>query len=95
MSKIGEPWCCSMCREPEYKVYSAPVNKISFSQFDEELSFFKEEEDEEMEAVADTFRGVENVNGMFNWEGSDFQLAQKHQQRKCRHFKPLEVFSFL
>lgn len=85
MSKNGEPWCCSMCREPEYIV----------SQFDEELSFFKEEEDEEMEAVADTFRGVENVNGMFNWEGSDFQLAKKPQQRKWRHFKPVEVFSLL
>lgn len=43
----------------------------------------------EMEPVADTFRGVENLNGFFNWEGPDGSPSKKQPQNESRF---VEVF---
>jgi hypothetical protein len=86
--KLGLQWCCSMCRKPEVKVgvaAAAPVSDVSL--FVEELNL--PQEAEEMGAVANTFRGVENLNGASNWEGLYFQKAQ--QQRSWKRVKPIEV----
>jgi hypothetical protein len=77
-----------MCRKPEVKVgvaAAAPVSDVSL--FVEELNL--PQEAEEMGAVANTFRGVENLNGASNWEGLYFQKAQ--QQRSWKRVKPIEV----
>lgn len=39
----------------------------------------------EMEPVADTFRGVENLDGVFNWEGPDGSSDKKLPQNEWRH----------
>lgn len=72
-------WCCSGFREPESKVYADPdaPSATDVRQFVEESSLHVEVGDE-MEPVADTFRGVENLNGVFNWE---VQLHGNSKQR--------------
>lgn len=48
----------------------------------------------EMDPVADTFRGVENLNGVFNWEGPDgTSETSKQPQNEWRHLKHDEVNS--
>jgi hypothetical protein len=46
----------------------------------------------EMDPVADTFRGVENLDGVFNWEGLDGSAEKKQPQNEWRHLKNGEVF---
>lgn len=70
------------------RVYSTPDDATDVSEFIQDLNL--PEQDEEMEAIADTFWGVENLNGVFNWEGSDCQKSMRHHQKQCRHFKSLE-----
>jgi len=69
---MGTKWCCSGFREPESKVYADPDGSslTDVSQFVEESNMQLEVGDE-MEPVADTFCGVENLNGVYNWEGPD------------------------
>ena len=61
-----------------------------------DVSLFVEEinlpqEAEEMGAVANTFRGVENLDGTFNWEGLYFQSVKSQQQRNWKRVKPVQV----
>lgn len=86
---MGTKWCCSGFREPESKVYADPDGGSSLtdvSQFVEESNLQLEVGDE-MEPVADTFRGVENLNGVFNWEGPD---GSKELQSEWRQLKRVE-----
>lgn len=69
---------------------AAPESRVSdVSLFVEELNL--DQEAEEMGAVANTFRGVENLDGAFNWEGLYFQSAKSQQQKNWKRVKPIEV----
>lgn len=87
---MGTKWCCSRFREPENRVHAWDYDENTMSdvrEFVQELRL--SEGEEEMGPVADTFRGVENLNGVFNWEGSDCPLAKKKQQQnEQRQIKP-------
>lgn len=88
--KMGLKWCCSMCRKPAAKASVAAAE----SQVVSDVSLFVEElnlpqEAEEMGAVANTFRGVENLDGVFNWEGLYSQSSKS--QRNWKRVKPIEV----
>jgi hypothetical protein len=88
---MGTKWCCSRFREPENRVHAWDYDENTMSdvrEFVQELRL--SEGEEEMGPVADTFRGVENLNGVFNWEGSDCPLAKKKQQQQNeqRQIKP-------
>ena len=89
---MGTKWCCSGFREPENKVYADPdaPRLTDIRQFVEESLTL--EVGAEMDPVADTFRGVENLNGAFNWEGLDGFSGKKQPQNDWRHLKHGEVF---
>lgn len=88
---MGTKWCCSGFREPECKVYADPdaPGLTDVRQFVEESSL-NVEVGAEMEPVADTFRGVENLNGFFNWEGPDGSPSKKQPQNESRFVENYE-----
>lgn len=88
---MGTKWCCSGFREPESKVYADPDGSslTDVSQFVEESNLQLEVGDE-MEPVADTFRGVENLNGVFNWEGPDGSKELQSKWRQPKHVENCE-----
>uniref|UniRef100_A0A7I4EFG4 Uncharacterized protein n=1 Tax=Physcomitrium patens TaxID=3218 RepID=A0A7I4EFG4_PHYPA len=84
---MGTKWCCSGFREPEIKVYAdldAP-RLTDVRQFVEESSLSLVA-GAEMDPVADTFRGVENFNGAFNWEGLDSSSEKKRPHNDWRYY---------
>ena len=69
---------------------TAPESHVSdVSLFVEELNL--DQEAEEMGAVANTFRGVESLDGASNWEGLYFQPAKSQLQKNWKRVKPVEV----
>lgn len=61
------------------------------SLFVEELNL-PQEDAEEMDAVSNTFRGVENLGGASNWEGLYYQSSKVQQQAlKWKRVSPIEV----
>lgn len=75
---MGMKWCCSGFWEFEIKVY-VDFDVFWFMdvcQFVEESSLFLVV-GVEMDFVVDMFCGVENFNGVFNWEGLDSFLEKK------------------
>ncbi|KAG0630732.1 hypothetical protein M758_1G200500 [Ceratodon purpureus] len=92
---MGLQWFCSMCRKPDVKVsvaaLTAPESHVSdVSLFVEELNL--DQEAEEMGAVANTFRGVESLDGASNWEGLYFQPAKSQLQKNWKRVKPVEIY---
>lgn len=89
---MGTKWCCSGFREPENKVYADPdaPRLTDVRQFVEESLTL--EAGAEMDPVADTFRGVENLDGVFNWEGLDGSAEKKQPQNEWRHLKNGESY---
>lgn len=84
--KRGLEWCCSMCR-PSTETKGSSETQVVISDvslFVEELNVPLEEA-EEMGAVANTFRGVECLDGASIWEGLYYQSSkvQKQQQQEA------------
>lgn len=102
--KLGLQWCCSMCR-PKTEMQGIPASPGASANSGtrvvvSDVSLFVEElnqpleEAEEMGAVANTFRGVECLDGASNWEGLYHQSSKVQQQQALqwrRSVNPIQV----